>query len=138
MYRVLMPVDGSESRGARQARMVTALPGASNEFRVTLLYVFDDEDQEESTSVRQVTGGRAATSRLQEAGVTVKYVSRVGDPATQILAVADEIDADHLVLGGRKRSPLGSLLFGSVTQEVVLDADKPVTITGGEKEATER
>lgn len=133
MYEVLVPIDSSKSRGAKQAETVIRLPNSAEEVQVTLLHVFADKDRAEETSPRQITGGKAAQSSLQDAGVAVEYMSRVGDPATEILTVADEIDADHLVLGGRKRSPLGSLLFGSVTQEVVLDADLPVTITGGEK-----
>lgn len=132
MYQILMPVDGSTSRGGSQAETVIALPDSANQIRVTLLHVFDDKDREETTSAVQMKGGNEANKRLQEAGVTVNQMTRTGDPATEILAAANEIDADHLVLGGRKRSPRRSLLFGSVTQEVMLDADRPVTITGGE------
>lgn len=50
--------------------------------------------------------------------------------AEAILAAADEIDADQIIVGGRKRSPLGSVLFGSISQAVILDARRPVTVTG--------
>ena len=133
MYQVLIPVDGSASRGGAQAETVIALPNAADNVQGTLLHVFDDEDRAETTSPQQLSGGREAANRLRDAGVTVEQLSRVGDPAAEILATADEIDADLIVLGGRKRSPLGSLLFGSVTQAVILDAERPVTITGGEK-----
>ena len=66
-------------------------------------------------------------------GSAGEQASRVGAPATAVLEVAAETDADHIVLGGRKRSPARSLLFGSVTQAVLLDADRPVSVTGGEK-----
>jgi nucleotide-binding universal stress UspA family protein len=131
MYDVLMPIDSSESRGTAQAGAVGELPCAAEEIRVTLLHVFADEDREEKTVPKQIRGGSAARSRLEEAEVEIREVSRVGDPATEILATAQEEEIDHIVLGGRKRSPLGSLLFGSVSQAVVLDAERPVTITGG-------
>jgi nucleotide-binding universal stress UspA family protein len=133
MYHVLMPVDSSESRGVAQAKTVEALPNASEAVTVTLLYAFDDEEREAETAPRQTPGGRVAYDRLQEAGIAVEQVSRVGDPATAVLEVAAETDADHIVLGGRKRSPARSLLFGSITQAVLLDADRPVSVTGGEK-----
>ena len=133
MYHVLMPIDSSEPRGTVQAETVEALPNASEAVTVTLLYAFDDEDREAETAPRQIPGGRVAYDRLQEARIPVEQVSRVGDPATTILEVAKETDADHIVLGGRKRSPARSLLFGSVTQAVLLDADRPVSVTGGEK-----
>lgn len=131
MYRVLMPIDGSESRGAAQAETVIAFPDAAESVEVTLLYVFDDEDRKATTSPEEIAGGRAAASRLRDAGITVEQVSHVGDPAVEILAAAEETDADQIVLGGRKRSPVGAVLFGSVSQSVIVDADRPVTITGG-------
>lgn len=53
-------------------------------------------------------------------------VGRVGDPADQIVQYAIEKDASYIVVGGRKRSPTGKAIFGSVTQSVLLDADRPV------------
>jgi nucleotide-binding universal stress UspA family protein len=123
MCEVLMPVDSSESRGTAQADVVSELPCATEEVRMTLLHVFEDEDREETTAPKQICGGNAARSRLEEASVSVTEASRVGDPATEILAAAQEAEADHIMLGGRKRSPVGSLLFGSVSQAVTLDAD---------------
>ncbi|QSG14704.1 universal stress protein [Halapricum desulfuricans] len=130
MYRALMPIDGSESRGEAQAEAVIGLPNATESVTVTLLYVFDDADQMETTAPDELDGGRVAATRLQDAGIAVEQSSRVGDPATEILAAADELDADQIVLGGRKRSPVGAILFGSVSQSVIVDADRPVTITG--------
>lgn len=53
-------------------------------------------------------------------------VGRVGDPAEEILAQAEAADARFLVIGGRKRTPAGKALFGSTTQTVILDSDRPV------------
>lgn len=58
---------------------------------------------------------------------------RVGDPATEIVNEADRIDARYVVVGGRHRSPVGKAVFGSVSQSVILDSDRPVVaITRGE------
>jgi len=40
--------------------------------------------------------------------------------------------ADLLVMGGRKRSRAGKMLFGSTTQSVLFGTDYPVAIVGGE------
>ena len=39
---------------------------------------------------------------------------------------ADETSADVLVIGVRRRSPVGKLVMGSVAQTILLDADYPV------------
>lgn len=54
------------------------------------------------------------------------YRGRVGDPSEEIMDVAGREDSRYLVIGGRKRSPVGKAIFGSVTQSVLLEADRPV------------
>ncbi|AUV84017.1 universal stress protein [Salinigranum rubrum] len=56
----------------------------------------------------------------------VETRGRVGDPTEQILAEADALNASFVVIGGRRRSPVGKALFGSTTQEVLLGATAPV------------
>lgn len=56
----------------------------------------------------------------------IELRGRVGDPAEEILAEADSIDARFIVLGGRRRSPVGKAVFGSVVQTVLLNAEHPV------------
>ena len=46
--------------------------------------------------------------------------------AEEILRVADETDADVLVIGLRHRTPVGKMIMGSVAQQVLLDAPCPV------------
>lgn len=57
-------------------------------------------------------------------GVTVE--GEVGDPAELVLARAKRLDARYVVIGGRKRTPVGKALFGSLTQAILLHADRPV------------
>jgi len=56
----------------------------------------------------------------------IEVVVRVGDPAEELATYADEVNAQYLVVGGRRRSPTGKALFGSVTQQVMFDAVMPV------------
>lgn len=130
MYSVLLPVDTAESRASAQAATVIDLPNAAERVEATLLHVFDDADRAEETSPLQTRAGKLAHDQLQDAGVSVEAMARHGDPAAEILAAAEEVDADMILMGGRKRSPLGSVLFGSVSQEVTLDATRPVVVTG--------
>lgn len=56
-------------------------------------------------------------------------VGLVGDAAEELIEYADSEDASYIVIGGRKRSAVGKVLFGSVTQSVLLNADIPVVTT---------
>jgi nucleotide-binding universal stress UspA family protein len=73
---------------------------------------------------------RHATDFLEERGVDVEVAESSGDPADQLLEVAEEEDANLIVVAGRKRSPTGKALFGSVTQTVILNANRPVMVAG--------
>ncbi|QCC47856.1 universal stress protein [Halobellus limi] len=65
--------------------------------------------------------------------VEASYQGRVGDVTEEILQVTDETDPRYLVVGGRKRTPVGKAIFGSVTQSLLLEADRPVvTVMSGE------
>ncbi len=52
--------------------------------------------------------------------------ARGNSPAADLLAAATEFDADLLVVGIRRRSPVGKLVLGSNAQEILLQADCPV------------
>jgi nucleotide-binding universal stress UspA family protein len=130
MYRVLVPIDTSEARAASQARTVAALPGAPEDVEATLFHVFDDRQTAETTTVRQLPAGKRATEILVEAGLPVTAESGTGEPAEAIVGAAERIDADHIVMGGRKRGRMESLLFGSVSRSVARGTDLPVTIAG--------
>lgn len=65
---------------------------------------------------------------------SVSPIGKVGDPVEEILKLADESDATFVVIGGRKRSPTGKALFGSATQSILLESDRPVvTVMSGDE-----
>jgi len=134
MYRVLLPIDADESRATAQAATAANLPAAAEEVVVYLLHVYDDPEWAEASSPSETAAGTEAKSFLEAAGITVEELSRAGTPAEGILNAAEEVKADLILMGGRKRSPLGSALFGSVSQEVTLDATRPVVVTGDREE----
>lgn len=68
---------------------------------------------------------RAAEEALGE-DYDVHSRGRVGEPTPEILSVAEDVGARYIVVGGRKRTPTGKALFGSITQSVLLNADRPV------------
>ncbi|BBX92074.1 universal stress protein [Mycolicibacterium boenickei] len=65
--------------------------------------------------------------RLRESGVPFELRQPVGvDAATELLDAMDAADAELLVIGIRHRSPVGKLLLGSVSQQLLLECPKPV------------
>jgi nucleotide-binding universal stress UspA family protein len=50
------------------------------------------------------------------------------DVAHKILELTDKLGAEVLVIGGRRRSPVGKLILGSVTQTLILEANVPVIV----------
>jgi nucleotide-binding universal stress UspA family protein len=58
--------------------------------------------------------------------VTVRDFARGKDPSEDLIDVADKDGAALIVIGLRRRSPVGKLLMGSNAQEILLRADCPV------------
>lgn len=130
MYDVLVAVDTDESRAIAQANAVAELPDAPDSVRAYLLHVF--EDNPEGGSVHQVGAIRRAADRLEEAGIAYEFRESSGDPASEIMREARELEADLVSVSGRQRTPTGKAIFGSVTQSVVLEADRPILVVGSE------
>ena len=128
MYHVLLAVDETESRAMAQVNAVVDLPEASAEVQATLLYCFTDNPS--GGSALQVGGIRRAKEVLDDAGIETNIVESSGDPADVILDVAEERGVDCVCVGGRRCSPAGKALFGSVSQSVILNADRPVLVAG--------
>jgi nucleotide-binding universal stress UspA family protein len=86
---------------------------------------FDGEDavesQEELEQVRK---------ELWAAGVEheVRQLVRGMDRADDLVNVAQEVDAEIIVIGLRRRSPVGKLILGSNAERVLLDAPCPVLV----------
>lgn len=71
---------------------------------------------------------RTLTARAQAGGVALelRQTPHTGDLADSMLRVAEETGASLIVIGLRRRSPVGKLLMGSTAQRILLTADRPV------------
>lgn len=65
--------------------------------------------------------------RFEEAGVEYEIKGALGEVSTKVVDMAIDVDADRMVVGGRRRSPAEKAVLGSVSQEIILQAPCPVT-----------
>lgn len=125
MYDVLLGIGpDDEQRATAMAEAVAGLPAADRAVRAHLCHVFGDNP--EGASVDQIGTVRRAREVLEDADVTYVYHEASGNPADELMATADEVDADAICVSGRRRSPTGKAMFGSTTQTLVLNADRPI------------
>lgn len=85
-------------------------------------YTIEDGERDSAELVEDVA--RATLDDLD----AVEFEGRVGDIEREVLEEAKRRDVRYIVIGGRKRSSVGKAVFGSATQSILLDADRPVLV----------
>lgn len=134
---IVAAVDRSEhaKKVAREAGYLATAFGDS----LVLIHVMSRSEfiEIESTNVEQ-SGEAVDIEEIREkaskhaddaaADLSMDYetVGGFGEIATVVNEYASEHDARYIVVGGRKRSPTGKAIFGSTTQDVLLNAEFPV------------
>jgi nucleotide-binding universal stress UspA family protein len=113
-------VQEAQLRGARLVVINSARGGRE----------FDAED-----AVRSEAELDAVRKELADAGIEaeVRQLVRGQDVADDLIAVAEEVAADIIVIGLRRRSPVGKLILGSNAQRILLDAHCPVLAVKAEE-----
>jgi nucleotide-binding universal stress UspA family protein len=94
------------------------------------LNLSQDSEVTPSAIAQRKTDVRDLVDRLTESGLNVTTYGRLAGGASRgerLAEIAEEVDADMVVVGGRDRSPAGKALFGSTSQDVLLEAACPVT-----------
>ena len=56
----------------------------------------------------------------------MRSLVRGNEPSVDLIEVAEEVNADFIVIGLRRRSPVGKLILGSNAQRILLEAPCPV------------
>ena len=91
-------------------------------------------EQKDEAGVAEKKQMDALRTTLEESGVSFTLVQhlRGNDAAEELLAVAeDNQDVTMIVIGSRRRSPVGKLIMGSTGQRVILGATVPVVAVKG-------
>ncbi|MBV0923023.1 universal stress protein [Halomicroarcula limicola] len=147
LERILLAVGPNDKdRIDELAAAVTDIAGPAGA-SVVIAHVFTDDeydnvvDRLEFASASEAdpnevadrhTTVRELEDRFNDAGIDYSVRGAVGNHGQQIVDLAEEENANLVVVGGRKRSPTGKAVFGSTAQEVMLNAPCPVTFVRGE------
>jgi nucleotide-binding universal stress UspA family protein len=79
-------------------------------------------------SARSESDLSALETKLQASGLEydVRQLVRGFEPAEDLIGIAEDCDAELIVIGLRRRTPVGKLILGSNAQRILLDAPCPV------------
>lgn len=100
-----------------------------------LLVVHTEEGQRVEDTAEQRLDLDRVRERLEGEVVDheVRELARGNSPAEDLVEVAEEADADLIVIGIRQRSPVGKVVLGSNAADVILHAPCPVlSVRAGE------
>lgn len=139
--RILLPTDGEP--GVDNAIAYALELADTLDATVTALFVVDEtvytaysgdefvQEHEGPQSALEERGDEALTAIVTEAadlGLDVERTMRYGRPEAEIVAEAEAVDADHIVMGSKTRSGEYRQLLGSISDRVLRLTDRPVTV----------
>jgi nucleotide-binding universal stress UspA family protein len=139
--RIVVGVDGSEQAAAALRWAARMAKGMDSEvvavFVISPPVYFDAGFAAPTMPVQYDDQWRADMKKefeevwvkpLRDAGVQYRTQIKDGRPASVISQVAEEVDADIVLVGRRGRGEVAELLLGSVSHELVLHSKRPVLV----------
>lgn len=133
--------DDAEHRIDAIERTVIDIAGPAGA-TVHLAHVFSDDEYDQfrdqldfdrdAEVTPTVVAGRQVNVRelgeaLDAADIDSETHGSIGQRSEEVVALAEDADADLVVIGGKSRSPTGKAVFGSTPQEILLNSPCPVT-----------
>lgn len=129
MFRTLLIADSGTGQVEDMVRMLRTIPPC-RQAKVHLLHVVSEQGKEDVQEHRQRAEAliQAAITRMgMEAGDVMSLV-REGDAKQTVLQVADEVNADLIVMGSRGLGRLQSILSNSTSQYVFQLSTRPMLL----------
>ena len=136
--RILLPVDGSAPAAHATAHVIDlAARGLAVDVHLlnvqpavrgvaaSLVSHADLDSYHRDEGLQALSGAVAA---LEGAGLTPNVHVCVGDAGAMVIAFAQKLQCDHIVMGTRGRGAVTGLLMGSVAHYVLLHGTLPVTL----------
>ena len=124
MTRYLIGVDTTDTAEKLVSYLQDRVTDDDTVYAVNSLY------GESETSDAEVVEGREATEYVEDhlPDVDAHQLIRGHSPQEDLVQFADEHAVEELVIGIRKRSPTGKLVFGSTAQDLLLETTRPTVV----------
>ncbi len=129
MFRNVLIADSGKGHVEEMVRMLRDIP-VVRQARLNLLHVVPEQTGEDFQQHWQQAAGivAAAVSRLGLDPAEVNTIIRQGDTKQTVLRVADELNADLIVMGSRGLNRLQSILSNSASQYVFQLSTRPMLL----------
>ena len=129
MFKNLLIADSSKGHVGEMVRMLRDLPGF-RAARINLLHVVSEQGKVNSED-HWTTAGSLLAKAVTQLGLDpsdVNSIIRQGDAKQTVLKVAEEINADLIVMGSRGLGRLQSILSNSTSQYVFQLSTRPMLL----------
>ena len=129
MFKNLLIADSGKGHVGEMVRMLRDLPGFRTA-RINLLHVVSEQGKINSED-HWTTAGSLLSKAVNQLGLDpseVNSIIRQGDAKQTVLKVAEEINADLIVMGSRGLGRLQSILSNSTSQYVFQLSTRPMLL----------
>jgi nucleotide-binding universal stress UspA family protein len=119
MLKKILYADSGADNAQDMLKILLDLPAVKNS-ELSILRVISPKTKEQETEASEQAQSKIY-SLLEKLGIDSNKVTsqiKEGDPKTTVLSVAEELDADLIIMGSRGLSKLQSILSNSVSQYV--------------------
>jgi nucleotide-binding universal stress UspA family protein len=129
VFRTLLIADSGTGHVEEMVRMLRAIPPC-RQAKVYLLHVISEQGRDDVESHRQRAKAliQEAIGRMDLQASEVTSMVKEGDAKQTVLQVADEVNADLIVMGSRGLGRLQSILSNSTSQYVFQLSTRPMLL----------
>ncbi|MGG6263405.1 universal stress protein [Leptolyngbya sp. AN03gr2] len=130
MIEKILLADSGAGRSEDMLNALMAIPSVQRSM-VTVLHVVPPQTSSDAMAEKWEEGGKLLAKAAQSLKAEPSHVSamlRQGDPKTEVLKAADEINADLIIMGSRGLKRLVSILENSVSQYVFQLSSRPMLL----------
>ncbi|MDJ0800880.1 MAG: universal stress protein [Calothrix sp. MO_167.B12] len=127
--KILLTVSGL-GHAEEMMKMLVDVPSLQGA-KVNILHVVPKQNSSDAMTAKWEEGGKILANAIQYLNLdpaNVSSILRQGDPKLTVAQVADEVDADLIVMGSRGLKRLQSILKNSVSQYVFQLSSRPMLL----------